>query len=438
MRSCRAYYLVTSTMAVLLLAVAVAGAQTPDIPEISGPITGPDLMYPNPPINVVTDAAQVEDFPYITEEYFVSGIANDLPYTTRIIVRRPQRIGRFSGTVVAEALHSGGRSLIFEWSRVSILTRGHIFVEIVHSPGNIALLQAFNAQRYASLNISNGQTNEIIAQVGRLIKSDARPFRRYRVQRTTLMGTSASSGTVRSYLSAHALLRLPDNGPIFDGFLLTSTNGNTPLPIVDVPMIQMPTQTEVVTWAEAGIAYRRPDSDDPGNRFRIFEVAGMPHNNARDIPFFFTDPCTLPITDFPAGAFTALGLNYLIEWIADGIAPPHAPYIEVDQDPSNDGSFLALDEFGNARGGVRNVWVDVPIATYGVFGVGKVPTSDRLCLLIGTEVPFADETLSALYRDETQYVRRINRRLRELIREGWFLREYAESVREDARKTDIP
>jgi hypothetical protein len=430
---------ITSTMAVLVLAAAVrAGAQTPEIPEISGPITGPDLMYPNPPVNVVADAAQVEDFPYITEEYFVSGIANGLPYTTRIVVRRPQRVGRFSGTVVAEAVHSGGRSLVFEWSRVSILTRGHFFVEIVHSPANIALLQAFNADRYASLEISTGQTNEIIAQVGRLIKSDARPFRRYRVQRTTLMGTSASAGTVRSYLSAHALFRLPDGSPIFDGFLLTSTNGNTPLPIVDVPMIQMPTQTEVVTWAEAGIAYRRPDSDDPGNRFRLFEVAGMPHNNARDIPFSLTDPCTLPITDFPAGAFTALGLNYLIEWIAHGIAPPHAPYIEVDQDPGNDGSFLALDEFGNARGGVRNVWVDVPIATYGVFGVGKVPTSDRLCLLIGTEVPFADETLSALYRDETQYVRRINRRLRELIREGWFLREYAESVREDARQTDIP
>ena len=56
---------------------------------------------------------------------------------------------------------------------MSILTRGHIFVEIVHSPGNVALLQAFNAERYASLTISNGQTNEIIAQVGRLIKSDA-------------------------------------------------------------------------------------------------------------------------------------------------------------------------------------------------------------------------------------------------------------------------
>src|SRR5688572_19968880 len=372
MRSRRARYLVISTMAVLVLVVSVrAGAQTTNVPEISGPITGPDRMYPNPPVNVVADAAQVEDFPYITEEYFVSGTANDLPYTTRIIVRRPQRVGRFSGTAVAEALHSGGRSLIFEWSRVSILTRGHLFVEIVHSAANVALLKAFNAERYASLEISGGQTNEIIAQVGRLIKSNARPFRRYRVQRATLIGTSASSGTVRSYLPAHAQFRMPDGSPIFDGFLLTSTNGNTPLPVVDVPMIQMPTQTEVHTWAEAGIAYRRPDSDDPGNRFRIFEVAGMPHNNARDNPGFQNDPCTLPVTDFPAGAFTALALNHLVEWITRGKTPPRAPYIAVDQNPANDGSHLALDEFGNAKGGVRNIWVDVPTAAHGVFGKGK-------------------------------------------------------------------
>ena len=131
-------------------------------------------------------------------------------------------------------------------------------------------------------------------------------------RRTTLMGTSASSGTVRTYLAAHPNLRMPDEKPIFDGFLLTSTNGNTPLPVVDVPMIQMPTQTEVVTWAEQGIAYRRPDSDDANNRFRLYEVAAMPHNNSRDSPGFRNDPCTLPVTDFPAGAFTALALNHLV------------------------------------------------------------------------------------------------------------------------------
>jgi hypothetical protein len=233
-------------------------------------------------------------------------------------------------------------------------------------------------------------------------------------------------------------MRMPDGGPIFDGFLLTSTNGNTPLPIVDVPMIQMPTQTEVVTWAERGIEYRRSDSDEPGNRFRLYEVAGMPHNNSRESPGFQNDPCTLPVTDFPAGAYTALALNYLIEWIANGKIPPRAPYIEVDRDPSTDGSHLALDEFGNAKGGIRNVWVDVPIATHGVFGKGKTQATDRLCQLAGTEVRLPDATLRKLYANKQDYVSRAGRRLTDLVAQGWFLPEYADSIRKDFEATEIP
>ncbi len=411
-------------------------AATPPVPTISGPVAGPGRMYPDPEVNITPTA--LEDFPYVTEEYFVSGSIAGAPYTTRIIVRRPRTASAFSGTVVAEALHAGGRSLIFEWSRRSILTRSHLFVEIVHSGANINLLKTFNAERYATLNIGMGQTNEVIAQVGRLIKSKTGPFAAYDVRRTTLMGTSASSGTVRNYLAAHATLRMPDEKPIFDGFLLTSTNGNTPLPVVDVPMIQMPTQTEVVTWAEQGIKYRRPDSDEPGNRFRLYEVAGMPHNNSRDNPGFQNDPCTLPVTDFPAGAFTALALNHLIEWIATGKTPPKAPPIAVDQDPKNDGSHLALDEHGNAKGGIRNVWVDVPIATYGVFGKGKTTQQDRLCQLAGTKVALADDVLRKMYKGSGDYTARVEQRLKQLIAEGWFLPEYADSVRADARVVRIP
>jgi hypothetical protein len=421
-----------------LLIIGHARAATVATPTVSAPITGPGMMYPNPPVSIVPGATTVEDFPYVTEEYFVSGTVNNAPYTTRIIVRRPKDPSAFSGVVVSEALHAGGRSLIFEWSRVSILTRRHMFVEIVHSAANITLLKNFNAERYATLSIAQGQTNGVIAQVGTLIKSHTGPFAQYRVQYTTLMGTSASSGTVRGYLADHPNLRLASGGPIFDGFLLTSTNGNTPLPIVDVPMIQMPTQTEVTTWAAMGIAYRRPDSDDTGNRFRLYEVAGMPHNNSRDNPGFANDPCTLPVTDFPAGAFTALGLNHLIDWIAKGKTPPHAPPIAVDQDTANDGSALALDEYGNAKGGVRNVWVDVPIATYGVFGKGKTTAQDRLCQLAGTEVPLPAATLQKLYANQAQYAQRVEQRLKQLTAEGWFLPEYAESVRADVKATPIP
>jgi hypothetical protein len=417
---------------------AVAEAAVAPVPAISGPVTGPGLMYPNPPINATAGAVKVEDFPYVTEEYFVSGTANGAPYTTRIIVRRPRNAAAFSGIVVAEALHAGGRSLVFEWSRHSILTRNHLFVEIVHSGANVNLLKTFNTERYAGLNIGMGQTSEVIAQVGRLIKTRTGPFAGYEVRRATLMGTSASSGTVRSYLTAHAAWRMPGDEPIFDGFLLTSTNGNTPLPIVDVPMIQMPTQTEVVTWAEQGIAYRRPDSDEAGNRFRLYEVAGMPHNNSRESPAFQNDPCTLPVTDFPAGAFTALALHHLVQWIDKGTAPPRAAPIEVDRTTAGDGSHLALDEHGNAKGGIRNVWVDVPMATHGVMGKGKTTATDRLCLLAGTKVPLPGATLRRLYRDEADYVARVERRLKELVAAGWFLPEYVDMVIADARAVRLP
>jgi len=430
--------IIASLILMVVGAADYAWTATPPVPAISGPVAAPGRMYPDPPVSVTPDAVKVEDFPYVTEEYFVSGTIADAPYATRIVVRRPRNAGAFSGTVVAEALHAGGRSLVFEWSRQSILTRNHMFVEIVHSGGNVNLLKTFNAERYASLNIAMGQTNDVIAQVGRLIKSKTGPFAAYDVRRTTLMGTSASSGTVRTYLAAHPTLRMPDGGPIFDGFLLTSTNGNTPLPVVDVPMIQMPTQTEVVTWAEQGIKYRRPDSDEPGNRFRLYEVAGMPHNNSRDNPGFQNDPCTLPVTDFPAGAFTALGLNHLIEWIGNGKTPPHASPIAVDQDPKNDGSHLALDEHGNATGGIRNVWVDVPIATYGVFGKGKTQQQDRLCQLAGTKVPLAAEVLRKLYRSNADYTARVEQRLKQFIADGWFLSEYADMARADAKNVVIP
>ena len=416
-------------MNVLLLLAALV--TTPPVPTVTGPVTMPGMMYPNPPVSIVPTAVKVEDFPYVTEEFFVSGTAAGAPYTTRIIIRRPKDARSFSGTVVAEAMHAGGRSLIFEWSRVSILTRRHVFAEIVHSPAQIQLLKTFNAERYAPLSITMGQGNEIVAQFGRLLKNGGAPLNGYAVKRATLMGTSASSATVRNYLGVHAALRMENGAPIFDGFLLTSTLGNTPLPIVDVPIVQMPTQTEVAMYAGQGNGYRRADSDAPGNRFRLYEVAGMPHNNSRDNPGFLNDPCTLPVTDFPAGAFTALGLTYLVDWIEKGKVPPHAPPIETAN------GMVVVDEYGNAKGGVRNVYVDIPIASNGVLAKGKTPQQDRLCQLGGTKVALPQETLIKLHKNSDGYQRRVNARLNELVKAGWFLPEYAEDVRKDAREVQF-
>ena len=60
-------------MNVILLAAAIAA--TAPMPTVSGPVTSPGMMYPNPPVSIVPTAVKVEDFQYITEEYFLSGTA---------------------------------------------------------------------------------------------------------------------------------------------------------------------------------------------------------------------------------------------------------------------------------------------------------------------------------------------------------------------------
>ena len=423
--------------------------------SVTGPIaeTAANVLYQG--LNITEGAVPVTAFPYVTEEYFVSGTASGQPYATRMLVRRPRNVADFSGVVVAEAMHTSGRALIFEWSRESVLTRGHVFVEIPTSAANIASMRAFNDARYAALSIPlASQANEIIAQFGALMKTNGRPggwLPGYAVRKVTLMGTSASSGTVRNYMAVHPTVRLNDGktSPVYDGYLVTSTNGNTKLPFLDVPIIQMPTQTEVRTWAEEGIQYRRSDGDEPNNQFRLYEVAGMAHNNARENPGFLGDPCTKPVSSFPAGAFTALALNHLVQWVDKGIKPPHAPApIATDGNTFGDGSFLALDANGNATGGIRNVYVDVPTATYGVFGDGRFAADapqaekdrlNRLCLLVGTEVKLPPETLARLYPGgPAEYQAKVAARLDTLIAEGWFLPEYRKFVTADVAAAQIP
>ena len=56
--------------------------------------------------------------------------------------------------------------------------------------------------------------------------------------------------------------------PIYDGFLPTSTGAT--IRQIDVPMIQVPTMTEVMS----GTATARQDGDEPGDQFRVYEFAG--------------------------------------------------------------------------------------------------------------------------------------------------------------------
>jgi hypothetical protein len=134
---------------------AATQAQTvPPFPTVEGPITGPGPMFPG--IRPGPEGTNLEDFDYIVEEFFISGMANGNPYKTRIVIRRPPKVNKFSGIVVVEPMHRGGNALICQFARFGIGKRHHICLEIAARPINLnnnnnpdQSLQPFTVQRRA-------------------------------------------------------------------------------------------------------------------------------------------------------------------------------------------------------------------------------------------------------------------------------------------------
>ena len=414
-------------------------------------VTGPGAMYPG--LQPLPADEDLDHFKYIVKEYFVSGTAQGQPYTTRILVRRPADVKKFSGIVIAEPMHPSGNSWMFHFTHTWAMTQGHISLEIVTAIA--PQFQQTNAERYKDLKIAGNQANDIIAQVGALIKSNPKdgPLEGLPMRKMTLMGTSASAAIVTGYLPAHRVNRLADMKPIFDGFLPTSQGGANPLPQIDVPMILIPTMTEVNAAAAAGNKYRRPDGDAPGDQFRIYEIAGMGHNDSRINPTYTPDPCKYPVSKFPEGLMMSTALDHLIQWVDKGKVPPHAPYIAVDNDAKNDGSLLALDANGNAKGGVRNPYVDAPTHRYlvpneanptpvpnpsaAVAGRGEAGPS-FYCGIAAYQLPLSPEQLKALYKNKKDYQSKVDQSIKQLIKDGWFPPVYRDLVLGDAAKANIP
>jgi hypothetical protein len=195
--------------AVTLTALLTAAhAAVPDIPTVEGPITGPGEMQPG--IRPGPVGTNLEDFGYIMEEYFVSGMAAGQPYKTRLLLRKPPNPERFSGVLVGEPTHRGGNGLICQFARFGIGQRDHACMTVAARRINLtnpatpgAGLYEFNLERYGSLRVADNQTNEIIAQVGRLLRENLAggPMGQYMVRNIVLTGTSDSSGATRTYMS---------------------------------------------------------------------------------------------------------------------------------------------------------------------------------------------------------------------------------------------
>jgi len=413
------------------------------LPTVSDPVTGPGAPYES--VQSLAPGHDLAHYKYEEREYIISGTANGQPYKTRLVVRRPSNTSSFSGLVLTEPMHPSGSDHMFEFTSIYSMTSGHVAVAVV--TGGLQQVIDANPQRYAGLSVGPGQASEILAQVGSLIKakSSTGPMAGLQVRKVILAGTSATAGTLIQYLPAHMVFRTPDMQRIYDGFLPTS-NGSV-IQQVDVPLIHVPTMLEVRGNNVTG----RQDGDMPGDQYRVYEFAGIGHVDGRDNVRLHPDPCKQPVSRFPEQAFMSIALHHLFQWVDKGIVPPRSTRIWKDRDES-DGSPMVLDELGNPRGGVRNTYVDVPTARYGVPNEGAVPVipnasayvakggqqaANQMCGLAAFQVDFPKAQLKQLYGSKQNYRAKVEKRLTELEKAGWSLPVYREMILGDAAKVDF-
>src|SRR5262245_48904332 len=321
------------------------------LPTLSAEVTGPGPMFDSAPS--LAPGKGLAAFKYEAHEYFVSGTANGEPYTTRIVVRKPADNSKFSGLVLTEAMHGSGAAHMFEFTSIYTMSSGHAAVEILTTPP--AQFVALNEARYRNLKLAGAQTNEILAQVGSLVRGGN--LVGGSVRKMVLAGTSMTAGVLVNYLPAHMVYRTPQMQRIYDGFLPMS-NGAF-IRDIDVPLIHVPTMLEV-----SGNITNRQDGDEPGKQYRLYEFSGMGHIDTRDSVRMKPNPCVLPLSTFPVQAYMSVALDHLFKWVDKGTVPPRADRMWLDRNQFNDGSMMALDEHGNPRGGIRTSYVDVPTSTF--------------------------------------------------------------------------
>ena len=484
-------------------------ANPPPVPAVVGPITENTTSHAfDPAANT-----NFTTYGYVQEEYFISGTANvyenttttgfgiqvrtaAVPYTTRILIRRPATPAGWSGNVIFEMINPSGSydlgtGWIFEWKH--IVNNKDIWVgmtcrEVILDSG-VPLhtgLKKFDPIRYGGLTFSGHQRElayEIFAQIGNLLKSNhpTSPLKAngFTVQKVIGHGYSQTGGMLITYINFFAPVFDNATYKIFDGYNPCAAGGPTWMndddiasmmgfggnPETDwrriiqpcsVPVIHVLTETEINTATPflGALPTRRLDSDNATDKFRRYEIPGGAHMGQKSslwgaasadvlkamgyaCPYCCVEPYA-NYSDFPQYYIFDGVLNNLERWIAGTAAPTGNTITTV-------GNVISRDTYGNALGGLRSAWVDVPFKKYFPGSTGcPTCTPAQLCaacniwcFLMGTATPFDQARLCTLYNDAATYLSRFNASVDAMLRGGWVTAADAQSIKIDAQSYGV-
>jgi len=125
--------------------------------------------------------------------------------------------------------------------------------------------------------------------------------------------------------------------------------------------------------------------------------------------------CTpdIDLLDYPIKRYVIdAAFANLDNWVRTGTPPPRADRLAVKNAGTPEAAF-ETDEFGNAKGGVRHTYVEVPVATYSGNSPGQ-------CGSIASKVPFDWAKLQSVYETPQNYAAKVTASLDSLVAEHWF------------------
>ena len=294
------------------------------------------------PFAAAAGKCRFDEIGYVEDEYFMSGTANvygedasqnpgveipDAPYTTRLLIRRPQDVKRFSGNVVIEVLNATAmldidRMWVDTWK---FFTRnGDIYIGISSKGQVVDSLKRFDAERYAPINWNNPDRSrtplpevkdrpmmfmeqyesglfwDMLIDLARLVRTEEEknPLAAYVSGNTQknlvfLTGWSQSGGYIARIL--HSFAHQPEiekDGSLFDGYLLAGCGvsdapmnaystafrfGRSGIPMGSILGSREPV-IAVNTESENKYAFWYGDFDEPEFKFRTWQIPASSHD----------------------------------------------------------------------------------------------------------------------------------------------------------------
>jgi len=435
-------------------------------------------------------AGEAKIYTWPEEQKYASVERENAKYCSRIVVRKPADPAKFSGNVIVE-MFNWARSYdrpIAVWSNCyeHLMREGDAWVGVTIRGAVIENLKKFDPVRYAELsyenpiepehrmdrpqsntfhgdvtdpNLENGLTWDFYSQVGILLREDneRNPLYGYAVK--TIIGTGATAGDLATYVAAiDPVSCREDGGPIYDGYLIfmTGAPGNVnqyeeKVHHLDgrckfygkVPLMRVYTCKDMLgvgmhpDWA---YMQRRNDSDEAGNYYRSYEIAGTglilkyvhytepAHEDVAKMGLQIRNGRTgaawseedLNTFEFPTRYVLNAQLENLKKWIRSGVNPPScAPYETVGTYPATD---LKFDEYGNVMGGVRLPYLEVPAYHF---------KTDA------TAYPLEKEILDTLYASHEDYVEKVTASAEKCVEERILTQHDAEEIMEEAENIEF-